>query len=1067
MKRKQQQPTQRTRNRHKADSTVVAALPAEDPKASAVDPVEPHLSLHTPAASTSGDDEVKSETPANAPGRRRRLWLFAGVFLLAALLSWGVYWLRQEMDSVGERIYEVFITRTGLDISADTVQFYRLRGVRMTGLDFSGAIPDGGTFHLQAPEATLEVNLADLLGGVISLERLHLEGATLSLEAGEAWSRRLQEETPAADEAQHPIPTLLLEQAFRVTGTDCSVALQGLEDVPPLLFGGLDFDIAHLSGARDIQGRISGFLDPGTPLGFDAYLRFAAPEDFHLRLVLEALELQHVLPFYPELDNWVAGGEIVPTLQITGQGAQHMLVTLEMGLTDFALHNQPLFDTPANGSLTALATYHVTDKLLALKSAQADTYPLGGRLEGSISFAGATPELNLQLSMQDLPVTEILDGYFREQLSTYGALVLELESPHALQLDMVGPINAPDLSLVAQVAAGNLDFTPSASTWPHLDLDFTQLQLAWHGPDTLPEASLSLAGGRMQHAAQDITLEHIYGNIQLSGDRVLLEGLRAELFDDLITGAITVYPDREQVELTLQGSLHNMEAIPGLERLPRTVLAGSAVVQAQGTLTPRHYQIELAINATQADIEHDWWFHKTPGVGANISTLKVDIFPEQSIQVFGEALLDTTPLIFSVDTVWTGEKWQTHYARVLADTVNVATAGKCIRTPYTFRGAPARNGEFTWRRLPETPNSSVVILKGFFDEGAFYPEGTDTPILVRDFSIEATFTKMGEERDLFLDIEAAYGRTPPLTESWIRPIRPDDPLLDERYPPAGVEARFCAQVEELALLPWEGRNFTGEGFAHEERIEVESFYADVGEGNVEGRYGVDRINNVVSLEAAWDRVPTQYLLAHLELPAVLTGSNTGHIDFSYDRDDPMTLRGDGAFLVEDGQFSADYLSVQFEQYLQGDISALPPSMRFSQLRSDIELHGDQVRSPNMLLMGDGVTITGGGHFYQMGDMYYDISVAVSPSTAERIPVLRDNFNIEGHRITQNDIVLGFHIGGPVFNPRGELAGLPGVGVTLVSGAGQVTSDALKVLTVPGQILIDLLKIGGSIVAAPR
>jgi len=100
-------------------------------------------------------------------------------------------------------------------------------------------------------------------------------------------------------------------------------------------------------------------------------------------------------------------------------------------------------------------------------------------------------------------------------------------------------------------------------------------------------------------------------------------------------------------------------------------------------------------------------------------------------------------------------------------------------------------------------------------------------------------------------------------------------------------------------------------------------------------------------------------------------------------------------------------------------------------------------------------------------MHYDINVSVSPNTAERIPILRDNFNIEGHRITQNDIVLGFRISGPMFNPSGQLAGLPGVGVTLVSGAGQVTSDALKVITVPGQILLDLLKIGGSIVGGTR
>jgi hypothetical protein len=85
----------------------------------------------------------------------------------------------------------------------------------------------------------------------------------------------------------------------------------------------------------------------------------------------------------------------------------------------------------------------------------------------------------------------------------------------------------------------------------------------------------------------------------------------------------------------------------------------------------------------------------------------------------------------------------------------------------------------------------------------------------------------------------------------------------------------------------------------------------------------------------------------------------------------------------------------------------------------------------------------------------------------QIPILRASFNVEGHRLTQNQIELVFHVKGPAFNPSSRVKGLPPVGVTLVSGAAELTSEAFKVIDIPRQILMDLFRIGGGIVGVGK
>ena len=149
------------------------------------------------------------------------------------------------------------------------------------------------------------------------------------------------------------------------------------------------------------------------------------------------------------------------------------------------------------------------------------------------------------------------------------------------------------------------------------------------------------------------------------------------------------------------------------------------------------------------------------------------------------------------------------------------------------------------------------------------------------------------------------------------------------------------------------------------------------------------------------------------------------------------------------------------------MSSLPPSLNFSRLNAQLSFNGDTVRTPTLLLESQGITIRGKGQFIKDGDMDYELQVAISPDVAQKIPLLRDSFNVGGHKLTQNDIELTFHVNGPTFNPSSAVAELPPVGVTLVSGAVEVTSDAIKVIDIPRQILVDLFKIGGGIVGVGK
>ena len=88
---------------------------------------------------------------------------------------------------------------------------------------------------------------------------------------------------------------------------------------------------------------------------------------------------------------------------------------------------------------------------------------------------------------------------------------------------------------------------------------------------------------------------------------------------------------------------------------------------------------------------------------------------------------------------------------------------------------------------------------------------------------------------------------------------------------------------------------------------------------------------------------------------------------------------------------------------------------------------------------------------------------MSPAMAESIPSMRDSLNLQGYKVSGQDIELAFNVVGPTFGPKGELAELPPASVTLVTGAGELLREGINVIDTPRRMLVGLMKtIGGAV-----
>lgn len=985
------------------------------------------------------------------------------MLLLAAAVAGGILFAKHELAGVRAVLEERIATRLGARFKTGPVAIDGISAVRFQDVEAWMAAPGGIEAHLRIPSCRVVIDLTDLLSGVISMQRVEVDAAQLTL--------RPASSVPDKDRvAATRDLTVSGRTAFRILGERCRVALEGLPNNPDIVLENLSFDISRLSNAPDVTAKIRGTLSAaiaGPTPAFRADIRYATPEDFSVRAECDNLTQAAVRALAPAIPDVLRSGFASVKLRADGYPNHLLMLHLQALFDKVALHNQPSFLPAISGSTTVMANYDLLRKELTLESALLNTLDLTGRIEGRVSFAQASPEVDVSLAVEDLPLAEALAQVLPLHFENLGALALTLEQPGAVRVHVAGAV--PDLAVTAEarVGAGVFTFQPDEQTLPSATLSLSGATIAWSSSSGAFAGSAGITDGAIVHERAGIRAQNITGQLSIGDGLLTIDPINLELTGNPFIGRVRYVIGEKRGNFEAQGTLSNIERTPLGKGIKETEIAGSASARCTGVFEPDHYVLDLAVDATQAAIEHDWWFFKKPGVGATLQGVNIDIVPRKRIRISGAFALGTSTGNATIEMGYRSGRYRLLETRAKSDHIDVAEVGPCIRVPYTISGGVGTDGFFTWKRVNDLPEGAIIEVGGRFDKIAFLPHGSEKPIQAEDAFVHVTLNNAEpDNRTSQLHITIGEGRLSPFGETWLLPLR-TDPVLIAKYPDKPRSWTFDVAVDRLDAPPWNGRQFKAEGAFNDDYVQVRSFGALVGEGAIEGAYTFGKADNVAHTTAQWRDIPASILIDHVHLPRILDGRVTGAIDYQIDRDDPGTLTGSGDFHFHDGRFSADFLFAQFQEFLQGDTTSLPPSLHFSELDFDLRLQGDHVTTKNMRLATEGITITGEGGLVLGADMDYMINVVLAPEVAGRMPVFRDYFNVAGHQLSQNDIALTFHITGPTFNPSSQVVGLPPVGVTVVSGAAELGTEAIRVLDTPRQILIDLFKIGGAIVGAGR
>ena len=998
---------------------------------------------------------------------RRAVWARLGLLALllaAAATTGGILFAKHELETVRTLVEDRIAERVGARFRTGGVSIDGLSALRVQDVEAWVALPSGVDAHIRVPSCRIVINLTDLISGALSMQRIEVNDARVTVSK----SRRTPSQHAAATGLE--LAAGASGAAFRVLGEQCRIEFKGLWDGPDVVLDEIAFDVSRLSDATDIAGKISGTVAHAAadaPPAFHADVLYGGPQDFNVRAECDGLTRAAIGALFPEASRILRSGGAQAKLRIDGYPNRTVMLHVQTRFEDVAIQNQPSFLPPLSGSLTALANYDIETRELTLDTALLHTMELTGRLDGRISFAAGPPHVDLALSVEDLPLAEALSSALPLQLEGLGALAFALDEAGGVRVYAVGAASDLAVTAEARLGAGTFTFQPDKDTLPTATLSLGGATVAWSSTAGVTGGSASVTGGTIAHEKAGIRAQNITGQLKIGDGVLTVDPINLQLTGNPFVGRVRYVIEERRGSFEAQGTLANIERTLLGKGIKETEIAGSASARCTGTFEPDHYVLDLAVDATQAAIEHDWWFYKRAGVGATLHGVNVDIVPRKRIRMSGAFAVGTSTGNATIEMAYHNGRYRLMASRAKADRLDVVEVGQCIRIPYTISGGSGMDGFFEWKRAGDQPDAAVIDVGGRFDEIAFLPQGSEKPVVARDASVRVTLhNEQKEDRTAVLRVTVGDGRMPPFDEPWLLPLR-TDPVLLEKYPEQPRSWTFDVAVDRLAAPPWKGTQFTATGAFDDDHTDIQAFSAQVGSGDLKGSYRLEKAENLSHTRAQWRDIPASMLIDHIHLPRVLEGRLTGEIDYQIDRDDPGTLAGTGSFNFRDGEFSADFLFAQFQEFLGGDLTTLPPSLRFSELDFDVRLDGDRVHTSNMRLVSKGIIITGEGHIALGADMDYLINVVLSPDVAARMPVFTDYFNVAGHRLSQNDIALTFRITGPTFKPSGEVVGLPPLGVTVVSGAAELGTEAFRVLDTPRQVLIDLFRIGGAIVGVGR
>ena len=989
--------------------------------------------------------------------RTRTPGAWTGVlFLLAAGITIAFLYLSREVDNLQTQALQWVEAQTDASLRIGSARVAGFRSVRFEEVTLSYETDRGIQVESVAPNVVATLNPFAWLEDANVVSHLEVVDAVVRVDTSKRTSTKRDEDSIPDAWISHLPGNVSLER--------CALIVDGVREGAAIEVSDISGAIVRGQNSESLVATISGNYDrePGKSIG--GRIQYSKTDDFECEFTIGALTAGDINGFLPEEHHFAESGRVNPSITIDALPDETFTIALESEFQDITVRNQPEFMGAMAGKIAAYAHFDRTTQVFSIRTATLDSDEFRAKLTGQLLFADETHGIDLQLEATELPLQAALEHYLPDSFQEYGEMDIAFEQPEQFAVSITGTTDAFQIAATGRAPGAKVSFKPKDDQYPEGHLELTGIEAGWDSETESPVLTATIRDGSIRHEESGIEANRLSGSIDLADNTIRFDPLNAEIFDAPFVARASYSITDETGTATLSGTLVEVERTALATAIKYTDLAGSLSINASATFAAGAVKAEGEIEATNTNIDYTWWFSKPAGIGMRF-TANVAMEPEKSIVLTAKGDVAGSAITSRIDWERRGEKWQFTKSVSTAESIDIVSTGKCLRLPYTITGGTARNARHEWTLVGSDEMLWESTAEAEVDRVELLPETGTAPMVIRDAKVVSAFTK-GDNSTGDLTLTAAHATMPPFGEAWFRPMREDEALL-ERFPIVPRDWRYTLRAKEVVAPPWSGTDFEGVTTSDMERVTLESYRANIQDGWVQGSFTSFREENRYATELKWEDVPSRYFLEHLQLPIVLSGPINGRVAYGMDRDDPSTMAGGGNFTIRDGQFSADFIINLLEHQMEGEMNTLPPSLKFDRLHADVEFERDVVKTPVVELDAEGLTVRGVGEYVSDGDMDYTLNVSISPDTAEQIPALRDSLNLQGYRLAQKTVDLPFHVTGPTGAPISELTDTPPARVTLVTGALEVTKEAINVLDTPRKILVDLLKTAGGVVSARK
>ncbi|MCK5861408.1 MAG: hypothetical protein KAH38_02920 [Candidatus Hydrogenedentes bacterium] len=969
--------------------------------------------------------------------------------------------------------------RIGVDFGFDTLHTKGVRGLSIQGLRFDMPLPGFGHILLTADALDLTLSLSELFRGHSAIGKAEVSGAHLIIDIPEDAGELNRDEggygVAGIDLLIAKIPSIIFQ------GTNCSVECRMGEDKPPVILENIEFTVSKDTEFSKMQVTASSrWTAEGKESTITVDGVYRSPNMIDATLDANSITPAHLAPFVAFSEQ--VSGNFSASLHTFGMINKQLMAELEVEINDIEIPEVsgiPVINEPVSGTIDAALMWDVLAKQLHLCRTSIGSNFFSATAMGSIEFSETPVFLDIEADISDIPVNKLLTGFIPEQVAQQGKMDVVVSPASLVTVRAQGSLEKPKVEGRISVPELTVAWVPTDKKHPEGQMRIEQIQVVWDDFSKLPAGTANLVAGTVIVPPLGIEVVDLAGTVSFDGEQFLLRPITAAISEKPWSGTVSYKISDSDVVFDINGTLTEIEKTPLYDLVNDLCLGGDISVRGRGSLgLDGHLKLQANADITRGMVAFEWWLKKPVGVGASIHNLAVDLVPGKTLQVQGEASIEDTQILADLDFVYSAGKFQQKRIRVELPHLEVNSAGKCIQIPYTARGEICRDGYYESNIIDGKLGDKIAKIGGHFDYVSFLPDGGENPLICRDAEVLVTLTDIeGEERTADLVLHVAEAHVPPFADNWILPIGPSDEYEEKKEAERDSDQEseslqtwtYTFSADKISVPPWEGNNFEAELYSNDKETGFKFYRADVGSGQLEGTYLHQKAENTMQLDASWDSIPATYLIRHLELPEILAGDITGNMTYVVDRDDPRTtMHADGKFSVANGHFIPEELAFMLADTLGSSFITLhPDALKFNEVSSAILIEGDKIDMTGLVIDSEGMRITGDGVWVMEGDLDYNIKVAITPDMAEQIPLLMDYFNVQGFRMTQQNIELGFHLTGPTFQPSGELAGLPPIGVTLVSGAAEMTGEAFKLLDTPRQMFMSIFRVGGGILGATR